>query len=418
MNAWIGMILFLSAFSGSAQAQEVPQALQAMKEGEDAIKKLDGHCAKCEAQKKAEKKVEGLFDRRTLLKVKITGQFSGKLKGDGGPGFNVPDHRLTQSPGMIEIKSHGQKFPVQLQRRGGGRGTCPVPLLKVIWDKKDAQIQGTLFDPLKDNDMKWVSECYFAENGAGFMGKKLNPIEHGSVMMEYLTQRWMEVSGFPAFRVRLAQVHYLDSSKGNRRFVKKMQYGFFIEPDKDVEKRLDVSVLHLKMFKPGYNDIDFMTDAKSDHTLAIPTILIEVLAANWDYDLGKNKNTVVLMKKVQDKKKANLKEVGVYAGVLPYDMAISADIIFQGNESVNSILSRLQSNFEGKTSGFNGEIPNLNVARWKAEFLRYSKELLPKRQAFLDEIQNLPIQMPEGVSKRVAAYFDALQLLVQENSPK
>lgn len=415
------ILVFLFVFSsqGAGHAQEVPQALKLMKEGENEIKKLDGKCAKCEAQKNLEKKVEGLFDQRTLIKVTFSGAFTGKLKGDPGPhGMGFPDHSLTRSPGTVEIESHGQKFPVQLERRGGGRGGCPVPLLKVIWEKKEPKIQGTLFDPLKDNDMRWVSECMDSDKP---FHVNVDEPEHSTVMIEYLAQRWMEESGFPALRVRLAEVTYLDTANGNQKFVRKMQYGFFIEPDKDIEKRLNVSVLPLKMMTPGYNDVDFMANSKSDHTLAIPTILIQVLMDNWDYDLGKNKNTLVLMKKIEGKKKADLHKDGIYAGVLPYDMAISVNSILhfaRTPETITSILSKLRSHFHGNTSGYNGQIPNLDQARWKSEFIRYSKELLPKRQAFLNQIKDLPVQLPGGVAARVEAFFGALQLLVQESGQK
>lgn len=396
MKVQAGIILFLIAFSGTLSAQDLPEALKVMKEGENEIKKLDGACAKCEAQK-AEKKVAGLFDSRTILKLTMRGHFSRKLELIG---VEKRQQEATQSKGELEFETPAQKFPVQLERRGWARGGCPVPLLKILWDKKIPEIQGTLFDPLKDNDMRWVSECAKAKT------------DHRSILLEYLAQRWMELSGFPALRVRLTEVSYVDLDNKGKAFVDHKQYGFFLEPDKDVEKRLNLSVLHLKKSNDEYFEFDFAQNEGSDLTFAIPTILIEGLLKNWDFSIGKNKNSIVLMNRIEEKKKADLKAVGVYAGVLPYDMTIEPHLVL--NFKNHALDAEVGLMYNGKSPGFDGTLRISDPVRWKSEFIRYTKLLLPKRQEFLDEIKALPVSMPSNVADRVNAYFDALQRLVDQ----
>ncbi|MBL7715387.1 MAG: hypothetical protein JNL01_07940 [Bdellovibrionales bacterium] len=391
------ILLNYLASASISWGQDLPAAVKALDEGQKAIQKLEGPCAKCEAQKAA-KKVEGLFDSRTVLELKIRGHFSVGLKDKGQ---DKAQQEATQSDGELLIGSpYDQKISVRLERRGWARGGCEIPLMKVIWDKKAKDVQGTLLDPLKDNDMKWVSDCSLGQTR--------------EILLEYFAQRAMELSSFPALRVRLAKVTYEDlDNRGKKTFRGNDHYGYFLEPDKDVEHRLKVTVVPVKKFAAENNSFDLTQNPSSDMTLAIPGILLEDLFQNEDYKVWENKNTVVLMKKM-DLKKEDFKKTGSYAGFLPYDMTLIPGRIL--NYSMVDWAQVLNKSYAGGHGSWsNGERVLLKGSPdyWHSEWLKYAQILETKEDIIRQELKALPSALPSNVDQMLADYFTALRAFIQ-----
>lgn len=112
---------------------------------------------------------------------------------------------------------------VQISTRGNFRRkakNCTFPPLRINFKKK--QVKGTLFDGI--NKIKLVVQC------------RPNSIVYEQyVLEEYLIYRVYNILTDTSFRVRLAQITYIDQGRKTKTW---QSYAFFIEPDGCFESRL------------------------------------------------------------------------------------------------------------------------------------------------------------------------------------
>lgn len=344
-------------------------------------------------EERKSKKKKGLFDDESLLEMEIHGPFSGGLK----------TQELETDGKIISISEGGKELKVKLSRRGHGRGSCPVPLLKVSWDKKDPSIQDTLFDPLKDNDMKWVSHC------KPEWGQRV-------VMYEYLAQKWAEAAQIPHMKTRLVRVTYFDSSN-NAKFSE--GYGFFMEPIKDLEKRYDKTIISDKT--KGYEIyFNYFAHKDMDPTRGLPMMILEALALNRDYWIDTRKNSMILVEKMKKEDLPKFKEQAIYWAPVPYDMAMKYSVAINHKAGDTQVfLDELVNVKEARTPHWStgwsdGKLAKGDKDRWRKEFANHAKAFLTHKQEVIDQADKLPDQTILGPNLKSHAedFFKALESLI------
>jgi hypothetical protein len=115
---------------------------------------------------------------------------------------------------------------VQVSTRGNFRRkaeNCEFPPLRINFKKK--QVKGTLFDEI--NKIKLVTQC--RPNSVAF---------EQYVLEEYLIYRVYNIITDTSFRVRPAQITYIDQGRKGKTW---QSYAFFIEPDGELENRLNIT---------------------------------------------------------------------------------------------------------------------------------------------------------------------------------
>jgi hypothetical protein len=149
-----------------------------------------------------------LFASSDVLRVTVTGPLSSIARS------------RSESPVAGTLSEGGQALPVMLSARGITRRSadiCQFPPLRV---------QFTGAPPLQSafagqKSLKLVTHCRKAESFQQY------------VLLEYATYRMFNILSPASFRVRLAQIDYVDS---NGRALAS-RYGFFIEDLRDVARR-------------------------------------------------------------------------------------------------------------------------------------------------------------------------------------
>jgi hypothetical protein len=115
---------------------------------------------------------------------------------------------------------------VQISTRGNFRRkaeNCVFPPLRINFKKK--QVKGTVFDEI--NKIKLVTQC------------RPNSVAYEQyVLEEYLIYRVYNILTDTSFRVRLAQITYIDEGRKDKTW---QSYAFFIEPDGDFGNRLHLA---------------------------------------------------------------------------------------------------------------------------------------------------------------------------------
>jgi hypothetical protein len=155
------------------------------------------------------------FTDQTILPVTLVTSMN-KIRGYSNPKkVNIYPARLTcQLPDSITIT--GQ---VEVEIRGHyRRENCQLPPLRIIFTKKDAAPS-----PLASlKKLKLVNTCV------------QNSVYNQYVLMEFLTYKIYNLLTEKSFRVRLAEVTYIDSSAKKK---PAKNYAFFIEDVKEMAKR-------------------------------------------------------------------------------------------------------------------------------------------------------------------------------------
>lgn len=120
---------------------------------------------------------------------------------------------------------------VQVSTRGNFRRkaeNCTSPPLRINFKRK--QVKGTLFEEI--NKIKLVTQC------------RRNSLAYEQyVLEEYLIYRVYNIITDTSFRVRLAQITYIDQGRKDKTW---QSYAFFVEPDGDFENRLDLMESKMK----------------------------------------------------------------------------------------------------------------------------------------------------------------------------
>jgi len=189
-----------------------------------------------------EKPPQELFSSDSVLRFTLEAELKA-LKGDRS-------QESEDRPALIRIpgtSGHPVEFPLQLRTRGRYRlqaDICPFPPLRL--NLGESEPAGTVFDG--QDKLKLVTHCHdwdsFEQN----------------VLEEYLAYRIYNHLSEVSFRVRLAEITYLDTS-GETDPITRM--GFFIEDEEAMAARvggmaLDIPGARATEFEPGQMGVMFL----------------------------------------------------------------------------------------------------------------------------------------------------------------
>jgi hypothetical protein len=160
-----------------------------------------------------------LFSAHDMLQITLRGDFK-TICDDIG-------EERQEHPAILQYVegSDTVRLDVQVSTRGNFRRkaeNCSFPPLRINFKKK--QVKGTLFE--KINKIKLVTQC------------RPNLVTYEQyVLEEYLIYRVYNIITDTSFRVRPAQVTYIDEGRKGKAW---QSYAFFIEPDGTLEDRLQM----------------------------------------------------------------------------------------------------------------------------------------------------------------------------------
>lgn len=218
------------------------------------------------AQNTAINKVQ-FFEDTTILTATITTNIRALLNHKNKPGISFParfsttlkDGRMIDEPISLEVRGHFRK------------GYCYIPPLRVSFKSKENKVMKPL------GSLKLVSQC----SGAG--------LSETYVLEEFLVYKMYNLLTNLSFRVRLLNLHIIDSS-GKKKSV--TEYAFFLEDDKELAKRNNCTD-----WKKGS-----IGDQSTDrHQMAIVS-LFEYMIGNTDWSVFARHNIRLLVSTTDSQK--------------------------------------------------------------------------------------------------------------------
>ena len=160
---------------------------------------------------------------------------------------------------FIDSDGQTQRLEVSIRTRGHFRREyCDQPPLQLNFKKK--QVEGTLF--AGQDKLKLVGPC------------KLDDRHQQYVILEYLAYKIFELITDNSFKVRLVRLSYVDRDEKIEPWT---SFGFVIEDDSDMAKRLDLDLVRVP-------DVKY---AELDQTQMAHVQLFQFLIANTDQSLIK-----------------------------------------------------------------------------------------------------------------------------------
>ncbi len=228
-----------------------------------------------------------LFSEHEMLNIAIIADFQTILK-------DIGDER-TEHPGILQYISREDTLllDVKIMTRGNFRRNpenCGFPPLRINFKKK--QVANTIFDGL--DKVKLVTHC-----------RPKARVFQDYVLEEYLIYRVFNILTDTSFRVRPFKVEYIDIPSGKR---SQESYAFFIEPDKAMEERLNLTeteekyilqdstqVFHisrLAIFQYMIGNTDWAVTTLQNIKLFRPDSLSRPYAIPYDFDWCGAINTV------------------------------------------------------------------------------------------------------------------------------
>ena len=227
---------------------------------------LDGLYQNDSLTEKAELNV--LFKSTDILKFSLTVEDMRALKKDVGDdpswhkgylSYYTPDSLPVILQVKVQARGHFRKDPAN----------CNFPPLRLNFKKKE--VKNTLFDG--QNKIKLVTHCR-------------NRPDHFSqyVQKEYLAYRIYNVITERSFRVRLAEIEYID---GRDRVKTIKKYGFFIEDTRDMAERNGFTHVKVDNIPQEYLDF-FYQDLLS---------VFQYMIGNTDWSVPARHNVKILQEK-------------------------------------------------------------------------------------------------------------------------
>jgi hypothetical protein len=209
---------------------------------------------------------EGLFDRDTLLELELHLPLDSLFNDTGeDPGYH--DGTLV----YYDRTGTRIEFGIQARARGHFRknpDNCNFPPLKLKFKKK--MVTGTVFKGLKD--IKIVTHC-----------NDEDPDYEQYVLQEYLIYKAYNIFTSLSFKVRLARIHYLDTS-GPRDTL--TRFAFFLENPEDMASRNQGELL----------EFDSAPQNKLDQDQLALMGIFNYMIINTDYSIPIMHNVVLVSK--------------------------------------------------------------------------------------------------------------------------
>lgn len=280
-----------------------------------------------------------------------------------------------KTPAEIKYRSADSEaiIPVDVAQRGKSRLSCPFRPVRIFWgENRDVNVQGTIFEHVKGQDMKLTTHCRYDQ------GTIAEHTEDNEVILkEYVVYKILKAFDLPTFDVRLAKLRYTDASDR----LTTEGYGFFIESDAQLAKRCDLE--HVKS-----EDVVAAVQAM-DKQIYIPYLYSRLISDARDfmveYEGGHNSEPFWTLEKITKL-------------VVPYD--------FNDSGLVNSGIAGPWTFTPTTAAWFNlmraapftrdsDRIPladDLEMTAWKNNMVSMAELLLPRKSAVLKVIDESPLQ--------------------------
>lgn len=194
-------------------------------------------------------KAQPLFDSAEPIDITITGPIRDLVRTAA---------RSTE-PYQASLSADGAELPIELSARGNSRRdpvTCKFPPLRIKFDSKPAD--GSLFDNQKS--LKLVTHCRPSKSFERY------------TLLEYAAYKMYNEISDASFRVRMANVRYVDSESKK---VYDERRGFFIEDVDRVADRIDMKELKREKFSVS----------QYDPAAAAKVVLFFHMIANHDWSM-------------------------------------------------------------------------------------------------------------------------------------
>ncbi len=193
-----------------------------------------------------------LFDDDAVIEIKLTGPIQEIAR--------TAEKSTDPHPGTLELTGEtGETHAIELSARGLSRrvrSTCQFPPLRVRFVEKPGD--GSLFE--KQRVLKLVTHCRASKSFQQY------------ALLEYSAYRLYNVVTPLSYRVRLANIQYVDSKSGK---TVAARAGFFIEDTDDLARRVDLKEIKRVEILGGQLDPIPSADAA----------LFQYMIGNLDWDM-------------------------------------------------------------------------------------------------------------------------------------
>lgn len=225
-----------------------------------------------------EKNKSPLFATEDVLDLTIQSDFS-KLTQSPEQGLDDEALWKKSTPGKLTYGTEAGKktLSIGLVNRAKSRDwSCKFKPLKVLLPE-DKALEGTLFDPLKGNELKLVVHCGYREGAI-----EAFPKENEDVIKEYSAYKLLKAVGYPVPEARLLRVTYLKPDGS----LQATGYGIFLEPKGSLGKRCACGHLKRNETKEPL--------AKMDPSMQLGFLFAQHLMAGVDWYLPNAHNAIPL----------------------------------------------------------------------------------------------------------------------------
>ncbi|NIM18075.1 MAG: hypothetical protein GTO45_39375 [Candidatus Aminicenantes bacterium] len=305
---------------------------------------------------------EPLFQSNEILELTLEYDVKAFRKDRG-------DKRKYHPAKLSYIDSEGKtiSLDVQIRTRGKLRRLylrCQVPPIKMKFNKK--QTPNTIFAGQKT--LKMVTHCKNTP--------KAYPYYY---LQEYLIYRMYNLLTEKSFRVRLANITYVDSQKTDNTFT---NYAFFIENYKKMAKRNKGKTSKLTKIHP----------MQTDFATSTLVSVFQYMVGNVDWSIRSSHNIKLITIEEENKKK-------YYPVPFDFDHAGLIDVDYarpDPNLPIKSVRERLYRGFCKSLEQFNQTFVIFH--KHKNEFYALFQDFTP---------------LPENLKKRSLKYLDGFYQIIQ-----
>tara|TARA_Y100000768_G_C23988951_1_gene690823 strand:+ start:2797 stop:3843 length:1047 start_codon:yes stop_codon:yes gene_type:complete len=179
------------------------------------------------------------------------------------------DLRENGLAGIITLHENRVEIPVQVLTRGAGSFDCDQPQLKIKFSKDFTK--KTVFEKLKKVKLFTKGTC---------LENKTDDEQDKQILANYLIYKLYEQMTDFSFKTRLLKINYKDRSGEYEDYT---QYGFFLEPRRNIEKRLDIENIDVIELQ---NTLKEKVPQNIDLSLVSLVNAFEFIIANYDYGIS------------------------------------------------------------------------------------------------------------------------------------
>lgn len=202
-----------------------------------------------------------IFDDNSVIEINLSYDIA-KLQADKE---NLREEGLEGT--LIELSTN-LELPVQVLTRGKGSFDCLQPQLKLKFDKK--LTKETIFKKLKKVKLFTKGTC---------LENKTDSEQDRQIIANYLIYKLYEEMTDYSFKTRLLKINYTDISGTYSDYT---QYVFFLEPKKNLEKRLKLkNVSHIELLQMA----DKVVPLLDNETVKLVNAF-ELMITNYDYGIS------------------------------------------------------------------------------------------------------------------------------------